>query len=236
MNEHQHNRDEDRDPRVSRAYRAWSDERTPPELDRAILRHAAGEAAAPRASRTAWFRPLAFAATVLLGAVLIYDMQSPTDPPLGLPGTSSDRPAAGEAGDAREAAATAAGANDARLQDAPAAPPTRYKPSGPRATKERALTEEREAVPPSAGDVSRAVAKPESALRRDQLEPQAAPTRPFAVRDGARHCTGEQTADAESWRRCIEALRDAGDTGAAEQESIRFEARFPDRGEADGNE
>lgn len=200
MNGHEHNRDEDQDPRVSRAYRAWSGERTPPELDRAILRHAADEAAAPRASRTAWFRPLAFAATLVLGVALIYDMQSQTDPPLQLPETSTDRPAAGDAGDAQEAAATAAGANDARLQDAPAAPPTRYKPSGPRATKERVLTEEREAVPPSA------------------------------------HCTGEQTADAESWRRCIEALRDAGNTEAAAEESIRFEARFPDRREADGNE
>lgn len=92
------------DPEVRAAYRALPATSTPDALDRAVLAKAHG--AAPQRRGTDWFRPLAFAATVLLGVALLFEMQ--VNAPDGLESLYSTDPAADAAEPASESASPAA--------------------------------------------------------------------------------------------------------------------------------
>ena len=78
------------DPRVSAHYKSLADESTPAELDRAVMREAARAVQADnrRGSFGAWFRPVAFMATVGLSLAIILDLSDtsifslPADMPL----------------------------------------------------------------------------------------------------------------------------------------------------------
>lgn len=72
--------DTDVDPAVSDQVKALFDETTPETLDRAVMREArrAIRADNRRGSFDAWFRPLAFVATVVLSLTIILDLVDPS--------------------------------------------------------------------------------------------------------------------------------------------------------------
>lgn len=257
MSEHDDRQDEGTDPHVSRAYREGSDERTPAHLDRAIVRQATDEVRDAPSPRLAWFRPLAFAATLVLGVALLYDMQSQTGSGGTVPGTLSDMTTTEEgSADASEAQD---GPPAARQLDAPraAAPaesrpelPTRYKPSGRRSGEQSAQEGEREALDPTATMKRNDAApddqpKPAGEAASRATEDVAAPfterrlletrerreaayaTDPADSGDSPR-CTTDESADADSWWRCIERLREAGSDEAADRELEHLYMRYPD--------
>ena len=62
------------DPRVSDAYRALADERTPDHLDEAVMRMAAKANRTPYAAARAWMRPAAWAAIIGLSLAIVLEL------------------------------------------------------------------------------------------------------------------------------------------------------------------
>ena len=82
------------DPELSAMYRSAADERAPAELNRRVLKEAVRAAKSNNAGawRAAWYRPVAFAATVGLTVALVFQLTD-TDP--SLPPTGHESPAGG---------------------------------------------------------------------------------------------------------------------------------------------
>ncbi|HZW59292.1 MAG TPA: hypothetical protein VFE85_03265 [Woeseiaceae bacterium] len=240
MTEHDHRQNAPCDADVSRAYRELANERTPPELDRRVLRQAAASASG-RFRDTPWLRPFAFAATLLLGVALLFDMQSLTVPvPDTIPETSPPPAAPGEPGgaaaeDPARAAheprqerhnATTPGEQPADgVSPLPAAAAAGQAKTGPGAgaadvarEAPSAAAAETASVPPP-GAVKFRAAEPRNAAALERRSDEDVETPP---------CEDEQTRDPAAWWQCIQALRDAGDDAAAAAELERLQQRFPD--------
>jgi hypothetical protein len=62
------------DPLVSRTYRESAEERTPPELDRTVLRQARRNAHSQYSRSVMWLRPMAWAATIALCLAIVVEV------------------------------------------------------------------------------------------------------------------------------------------------------------------
>ncbi|MGB5353356.1 MAG: hypothetical protein WBN32_07100 [Woeseia sp.] len=229
---------------VRKAYRSYSDETAPDELDRAVLREAGAIERSGFWSRFyTWRRPLAFAATLVLGVTLVYDMQTALQqsdtPYLPTPYVTDDdysrsnrnAPTRAVPGLAQEEIAPAE--NESRDTMAPAV-------NGTALRKFSAPTPAADAVQPNAMP-ARQEKMPSAELKeesrnalsereRDSLQPEtAAMGAALGPADAAIDACGDSRfASAETWWRCVQQLRSDGAAAQAEAEWQKLQQRYPD--------
>lgn len=237
------------DDSVSAAYREFSAEKAPPELDRAVLDEArVGVRPEFWKNFYAWRRPLAFAATLILGIALVHDMHSlleQTDDSL-LPRPNL-RNESHESSDFRLGAPPDS-ERDSSMETAPSPSGRDLAPAtGARSLQKGGAVQADDALNPdrldtetrgiepqpepkgSAGNATRRVAippaSPEAASRKttaERVREESGSTLPAADA-----CDEDQVAAADSWWRCIEELRAAGLERAADAELRKLKTRFP---------
>lgn len=244
MNTENHN---DAEKRLRETYLASQNVRAPERLNRAVLDEAAA-AVKPGIAKylSVWGRPLAFAATFVLGIALVYDMQGVT--PLPANETSS------------EFAAPLSSANDVASDDE--APANRVMRQMREET--RAATELHRSAPSPeqrAGDTSanllqlnkfgntRRSTRPSNAkagqaqneatqspaetrIMQEALAPPAVAARADMANtdspDGDRLCQTAEMQGVAEWWQCIVELREAGNDEAAGEELTLFNSTYPD--------
>jgi len=198
------------DADLAKAWREASHERTPAELDRRVLQ--AARRAVPRRRGflpAGWYRPLAYAATLVLGVALVLDVTNRQPEPGTLPATvAKPAPAAEAAADADSAdVATRAATGARRQEDSPAREET---PAPDAETRQRF-----EKSAENAGRALSEIAATAPAASREEREA-----------DG-RACDADSRATPAAWWRCIEALGAGGRAQAAADERRLLEERFP---------
>jgi hypothetical protein len=206
MNQENGRQDEaDIDRQVSDHFEALSDESTPARLDQAVIREAkrAIRADNRKGSFGAWFRPVAFMATVGLSLAIILDLTDTGAPePASDVGNESIPPAAvhtppDQSSDAAARNRSQATLNEMKRQE--------KSPAGQRQAGDARLDRGR-------------ISKLQSAPRPQSTEPLATTT----------GCREEQKSTPEEWWSCIESLREAGQTAAADLELENLRKGFPD--------
>lgn len=250
----------DVDPQVSAHYASLADEVTPANLDQAILRNAARAVRADnrRGSFGAWFRPVAFMATVGLSLAIILDLSDTSifTPPADMPAeTVSPMPAA------VDDTADVVGKNrsDPQVIDFIRQEKSGSAPGLTIGTVEKAVGETRgqttaenpapepaqEEIAP-VGDVfstevestRRRIDEAESASGA-YLQPQPGAEAPLAEPFERAptlnlyiaeplRCTDEQRAELVKWWQCIEELEKSGQPKIADRELEYLLTEFPD--------
>ena len=194
--------------RVSQAYRDIAQETSPTELDDKVLAMARQEARTRYGLARAWIRPAAWAATIALSFAFILEMTYfSEEPPVDVPvPASSDRDAGRQAAPAprenafKRSPATIVAAPEIKASEMPA----------PREAEERADT--------AAYGVAEDLAAAEP--RRERAVASFAGSAP--------HCDTEDRKSAETWYRCVLALREQGLEDAAASELDALLEAFPD--------
>ncbi len=194
--------------RVSEAYRGIARETPPAKLDESVMAMARQEARTRYGLARAWIRPVAWAATIALSFAFILELTYFSGgPPIDAP-----HPAGPEA--------------DIGQYEEPAAKEAPYK--RPPATIV-ATPEIRASEPPPlqraeerAGATAAGLADDVAA---DEFRRQRAPA---AVASEIGHCDAGDRENADTWYRCILALRDSGLDAAAELELDALQRAFPD--------
>lgn len=237
---------QDRDPlmtdeAVSETYRKLATERAPATLDARILAAARAEARTRYGLLRMRTRPLAWAAMIGLSLVIVLQFAR-------LPGRDDALPSEVPASAVRDEfpsrrqlsiteEAPAAAESPEALQ-APTATPAEVSPGSAaavmakpgRAEAEKADVPENDAVAPdqrqdATGSTPAAAFAPGPSKA---LAPQS-PEREAAFSAIAASACGESArAEPESWLRCIDALRDAGEMDLADAEFEKLRAAFPD--------
>ncbi|MEQ8206302.1 MAG: hypothetical protein RIA65_09025 [Woeseia sp.] len=244
MNTENHN---DAEQRLRETYLASQDVRAPDSLNRAVLDEATA-AVKPGFAKylSVWGRPLAFAATFVLGIALVYDMQGLTPLPanetssesaVSLP-TSSDTasddnaPASREMRQMREEKRSAA----EPLQSAP----SQGQDSGDTSANLLQLNKfgnSRRSTRPSNAKADQtlnetAQSPAESRTVQDSLAPSAVAARADTAytdsRDSDRQCQTSEMQGADEWWQCIVELREAGDDEGAGKEQTLLKIIYPD--------
>ena len=240
-------RDDDaRDAGVTRVYRESAVERTPPQLDAAVLAAARRGARNRYALSVYWLRPMAWAATIGLCLAIVIDINT-------IPGDASgdyyrivpsmEKEFASEA--IREQSAATPESAAIRRQELPADASSVARP-------DRASGEVGAAMEPSAGllqveaaaddgvpaladeapgereKAALAVGAAAADIDNAPGEPAAAQAFRTTLRKAATACTVEERAEAERWLKCIDALEAEGRDDAADDERRRFELKYPD--------
>ncbi len=244
------------DPAISDHLKTVYGETTPADLDAAILREAkrAVRADTRRGAAVAWFRPLAFVATVALSLAIILEfgesgiLAPAADPNRAAPPTSNAQPAAmpdPASGNRNQAtldelkrqekspAGARQPANAAAATDAgPPEQASRSKlqpeqPSAEGAGAGEAFTVESEKAMQRLQvlDADRAAALP-SRAELAARDSAPAPAGPAASSTAA--CPDAQRATPDAWWQCVEALRKSGQDAAAEREIEALRKAFPD--------
>jgi len=220
------------DPQLSAHYELLAREKTPADLDRAVLHEAARavRAESRKGSFGAWFRPVAFMATVGLSLVIILDLSDTSifSPPADRSFETAP-PAPVQAPLVQAPAETAA--DVARKKRAQPATSKLMRQENSESAKSRTT-----AAPDTSGDVF--AAEVESAEQRiremataagDTLQPPPAAAARFAKPQAAialeslsvgapPNCSDEQKSAAAEWWQCIKTLRQAGLAEAADLE------------------
>jgi hypothetical protein len=233
----------DRDDKVSDAYRAYSDEATPEHLDRAVLREAAAVSSKGFWHRFyTWRRPLAFAATLVLGVTLVYDMQiaireseTPFSVESGLLDSYDSHPEQDASmqfapGEQQVDSDVSRDSPRNNATPSPNSPPAR-KLSAPKAAAADAVMQEAARL-----DNRRQRAEE---LKEERLDAAAGLVAPRAAMpaasalasptaEAADACGSDQYDSADTWWRCIEQLRAAGEHTRADEEWLRLQQQFPD--------
>lgn len=228
------------DDEVRAAYRdASSRLRTPAGLDRAVLE--AARDAGPKRFAPAWTRPLAFAATLVLGVTLLFEMQ----------GQQELAPVSGERSPQREAVTPAStesadetrGSMPAAKPAMPAVPPADGAVELPSMERQRLDPDDAASSDTSFSDAALlpGVSAPQPRLQRgaarsaneaaESLATGLAADEPVLKREdgeSAPQCTAAQRLEPESWQACIDALENAGHRDAASDERRRLSTRFPE--------
>ena len=240
----------DVDPQVSAHYEKLADEKTPADLDRAVLREATRVVRADNriGSFGPWFRPVAIMATVGLSLAIILDLSDTNifTPPADMPFESAP-PAPVKAPD--EAAADTARSSLPQMTvsevirqkksvaaqsaavDAPGSSSNAAGVSKSRAavvndafTAEVKDAEQRvermEAT--SAADLQ---SQPTTAAQFNKSQPAVASDSLSRVTQNV--CSDEQKSAVEEWWKCIETLRQSGLATAADLELERLREDFP---------
>ncbi len=222
---------------VADAYRASSNEAAPETLNRAVLQQASRVTPTGRlATLYSWCRPLAFAATLVIGVALIYDIQNALNEPEVLT-APADKMLRDTVTPPRY---------DSQQTAAPAAPaaqttkPTFAKPQ--RAAESSApepITSKPSAAVTDAGASSAGNARAKPTLQESrQFAPQAASRKLEMLRSDADSalvtdadtdaCAGTYTESPERWWRCVQYLRTSGEPSAADTEWRQLQAAYPD--------
>lgn len=242
------------DARVSETYRDLARERTPASLNEQVLRDAAAHAGGGYSRWVAWLRPLAWAATVALCLAIVVQIQQetpepgslqPAMPPLAEPGRSPEAVEKNDVAPEADAAGVTGETLSQGLRDeAPEAPSADY--SGPRRqigndvsraaaqSQSPADTVSKEIDALRVDDAAIVEQAEEMARMREGSGARAVPVPASSSYDASRlavaaaACDDEVRNDAKRWYDCIEALRDAGRTAAAEEELERLRKAFPE--------
>lgn len=240
--ERQDNNDE-RDTRVSEAYRDLARERTRPDMDDAVLHEAQQSARSPFLRSTYWFRPLAWAATVGLCLAIVLEVtqvgeQVDSEGDAALPSIDANRePAAGR----EEAGATATPEADAptsgfsRETEAEAPPMRRNAAQSPdTASRPDARDDAPAAVGTESGELQdlRMLREAEERARvraGNVAEPVRTPLAPAPAEahDTEYHCDESRRQDPNEWLECIGELERDGLHDAAHAERQRLREVFP---------
>ena len=239
----------DGDPELSGLYRDLATERAPEKLNRAVLKEAA-VAAASRSSRTsAWFRPLAFVATVGLSLAVV--MQISQSPELIVPRSGQPEARADDAkgqqkqkNDAldeeeRKLAPIAGNSellrqNKAQLADeAPAADAATQSVSAEPITREDFKEESHDSVGAIEKSRSRAEVEPDQAiglLSSGRAAPSAEIMSALTaeVESEPAACDDDVRSQADTWWQCIEDLRADDKREIADNELEEFRTAHPD--------
>lgn len=195
--------------RVSEVYRDVANETSPTKLDDRILEMARQEARTRYGLARTWIRPVAWAATIGLSFAFVLEMTYFGDQP-------------GEI----DAALPASVDSDAGETARPAsqAPASKRLPSTVVAAPEISASsvaeplEAEERIDSTAADIAEKRQASEPRRERMALERAAAADR----------CDAEQRQSADTWYRCVTALRDRGLEDAAEAELRDLREAFPD--------
>ncbi len=176
---------------LSDQVRALADETTPNALDRAVMREAKRALSADnrRGSFGAWFRPVAFMATVGLSLVIILDL------------------------------------TDRNILAPEPDPSVELRPTA-------TLNELKRQEKLSAGDAFTAETQ-KARERLQDLEVNDDPSTPQSSTDAVlqkppTECSEVERFEAQSWWRCIESLRKAGQLDAANQQLENLRNQFPE--------
>ena len=222
-----------RDTRVSEAYRALATETTPPELDETILRMAASNGPTRYALVRRWLRPVAWAATIGLSLAFILEISRYQDIPVA-------------SAPVMEKAEVRAVSHDAdvnsrdedivsRKLNKHAGSPIAGKALAPSADDAvPAAMESAVQRPDIATDGASALPETEGTLRLPASEARPAASS-AEKKEQAEHCDAAVRATAESWFSCVEDLREDGLADAARQELDALLIEFPDFREPDQN-
>lgn len=197
--------DADIDRQVSDQYAALADESTPAHLDQAVIREAKRALRADNRSGSfgAWFRPVAFMATVGLSLAIILDL---TD-------TGITEPAPDAASESMPPAT-------------PQPPPDRALDAAAGNRSQVTLNEMKRQEKSPAGQGQAGDTRPDRGrLSKLQTAPRQQSTEPLATPSA---CREEQKSSPEEWWNCIESLRDAGQAEAADLELENLQKSFPD--------
>ena len=194
---------------VSETYRDIATETSPANLDDKVMAMARQEARTRYGLARAWIRPVAWAATIGLSFAFILEMTYFSD---DAPPVDAAAPARIDRDVAKEA------------EPATQAPAVKRAPAGVVAAPEikanemPALREDEERVDEAAASYAADSQAPQ--LRRERASLQMA--------DTADHCDAEDRKDADSWYRCVLALREQGLEDAAMAEFDALREVFPD--------
>lgn len=230
---------------VASAYRNYSRETVPDDINRAILQKSRIAGRKSILSRLyAWRRPLAFAATLIIGVSLVYDMQKLLQEPgevlLPMP-VADPNSAATPANDLREsdldeaqvldAATTRARQESARPGGSPpsrklSAPPQAVEAEAPQQQQMR-VNEQRATSLNGKAETAKLPAARLDAVSGDARSAPAGLAAKSRLQDKPA-CGEEQTASAEAWSRCIQDMRETGASEAADAELQKLKRRFPD--------
>ena len=194
---------------VSETYRDIATETSPANLDDKVMAMARQEARTRYGLARAWIRPVAWAATIGLSFAFILEMTYFSDdaPPVDAAAPARiDRDVAKEAEPATQAPA---------VKRAPAAVVAAPEI---KANEMPALREAEERTDAAAASYSEDV--PASQLRMERTS--------AGLADAVEHCDAEDRRDAESWYRCVLALREQGLEEAADAELVALRDAFPD--------
>ena len=232
----------DIDPQVSLHYESLADEKTPPELDRAIMREAkrAVQADNRRGDFGAWFRPIAITATVGLSLAFILDLSEtsifspPTDMSreTGQPDSIESATESAPDNAARTRTATVAADDLRREKFVPKQPSKMTAPdvAAPGTRQQEAAFADSAAVRDS---LSNEIGNAEKRLQKTgatagaTLQTATAAPAP-AVRLSTNLCTGAQKSDVGEWWKCIEELHQLGYSGTADLELNSLREEFPE--------
>lgn len=237
------------DESVAAAYRKFSTEKAPPELDRVVLNEARAKGRRNFWKNFyAWRRPLAFAVTLVLGIALVYDMQTllqqADDSLLPSPnlknvtgGFSDSRQGMPNVQDAGSGTGTAPSPSVREVE--PAAGTRNLQKGGAVQARDAQKTDrfsaERPGIEPeadredSSGSASKRIAIPSSSVETASRKTAAEPVIDEAGSKvpATEICSEDQTTTADTWWRCVEDLRAAGREQAANAELQKLRARFP---------
>ena len=215
------------DAAVSARYRACSDETTPVEVDRRIIRAAGNalESGAAPGWMLSWLRPATFVATLGLSIALLLELGE-IEEQVTIPG--HDHTAVRQEVDTAAASDKRGAALIPGQSTAPAVlPGTEAVPQAPLPATVDSF---REAVDAAAQEVRELGAAADANLQQ-RPETQAVPATasgeiPAEIEAPA--CTDEQKANAEDWRLCIDKLVRTGMTEQAGIEKRALQERFPE--------
>ena len=242
----------DNDPRVSATYREIATEKAPPALDKNILSMAAANRRAGFGLSRAWFRPIAWAATIGLSLAFVLEMSQLDD--VSEPIVPTDADAVFEDGGARPKVnvledrdlaneVMSESIDASRLQQEPimrSDSVVEAKP-GPSPATLKVVPGEAEA------SVSEDFAAPEMLLLQEaeeQARARSGPARAVAAdspaalaikKEYVSLCDDSARRAAASWYACIDGLREQGLDEAADLELESLLAEFPDFEIPDGS-
>jgi len=241
----------DVDPQVSAHYEKFADEKTPADLDRAVMHEARRAVRADNRSGSfgAWFRPVAFMATVGLSLAIILDLNDAGffSPPADI---SFEPVPPGPVKVPDESAADAANRNlpqmtvsEVMRQKKSAAAQSAAVDAPDNSSNDAGISKSRAAVVNEAftakiKDAEQGVEKTEAAVDANlQSRPGSAVqfTAPQATIATESNlvvepvaCSNEQKSAVEEWWQCIETLRKSGLTEVADRELENLRENFPE--------
>ncbi len=229
------------DERVSELYREGATITAPEALNRAVLAEAARAAKSPAVSGRDWFRPLAFAATLVLAVTLLFEMQADLPAPAVYPVTEHEIAEIDEDhGPAPvESPAAMIEADRYNLQTPAAAQPEPVTKRQEKFGASRDLGESRnDAVAESSQRIEAAAEearKPsqdlaDTAARRESVGATlrtAAPASSMESKSLQEHLC-EPATSADDWWQCVVRLREAGETEAAAAALLRLREQHPE--------
>lgn len=236
------NSDADNDKALTDAWKSTQDLRAPEALNDAVLAEARKAAAAGDATGSwPWLKPMAFAATLLIGIFLVYDSQPPFEQTVmparqqeisdsvlpAAPVTDAEGPVAEleERLDQEPSATTPAAIMRATPADIEAARERKSEADQARIQFKASADAAGDALDTFRDTANDRIAGSRAARSRAETQESAAVPAPFAAAAG---CDEDQRRDAERWWDCVADLRSAGHLVAADREKASLLKAFPD--------